>query len=189
MTSTPVPSAPVGLRSGMSFSDWAATGARIARIHSGACWALGDWLLFGERHFPGRYRSAMHVTDLEYQTLRNYAWVARRVEATRRRGSLSFQHHAEVAGLSAVEQDLWLNRAEMHGWSRNELRRRLRCEPEPVLPIAAGSPTVLRVEASNDELQRWRSAAARADQDLADWIRSVADTAAGTLPPRAPAQP
>jgi hypothetical protein len=185
MTSSLARSAPVGLRAGMSFSDWAATGARIARIHSGACWALGDWLLFGERHFPGRYRSAMHVTDLEYQTLRNYAWVAGGGGG----GGGSFQHHAEVAGLSAVEQDLWLNRAEMHGWTRNELRRRLRCEPESAQPIAAGSPTVLRVEASNDELQRWRSAAARADQDLADWIRSVADTAAGTLPPRGPAQP
>src|SRR5215207_7208217 len=114
------------LHAAMSFDEWAAVGQRIARIASGVAWALGDWLLFGQCRFATRYRSALELSGLDYQTLRNYAWVARHVEPGRRREELSFQHHAEVASLPAPEQDLWLQRALTHGWSRNELRRRLR---------------------------------------------------------------
>src|SRR5881398_2378127 len=87
------------LGSEMSFDDWALVGTRIARICGGAAWALGDWLLFGERRFGERYRSALAATNLDYQTLRNYAWVARSFAPARRREHLSFQHHAEVAAL------------------------------------------------------------------------------------------
>src|SRR3954469_13414698 len=114
------------LRPGMSFGDWAAVGQRLSHVSSRATWALGDWLLFGERAFGTRYRTAVEATDLDYQTLRNYAWVAGSFPAHRRRGELSFQHHAELASSSEAEQDLWLNRAVAGAWSRNELRRRLR---------------------------------------------------------------
>ena len=52
------------------------------------------------------------VLQLDYQTLRNYAWVARRFPAGRRRAGVSFAHHAEVARLPEPEQDYWLRRAE-----------------------------------------------------------------------------
>ena len=41
---------------------------------------------------------------LDYQTLRNYAWVARRFAMSRRRDTLSFGHHAEVPALPEPEQ-------------------------------------------------------------------------------------
>src|SRR4051794_11467426 len=125
------------LRDGMRFDEWVAAGRRVARISSRSCWWLGDWLLFGQRTFPNRYRAACDATSLDYQTLRNYAWVAGHVDVSRRRYTLSFQHHAEVAALHGAAQDLWLQRAEAGGWSRNELRRRLAAErrltaePEP----------------------------------------------------------
>jgi hypothetical protein len=40
------------------------------------------------------------ATGLDYQTLRNYAAVARRFELSRRRDNLSFHHHAELCALS-----------------------------------------------------------------------------------------
>ena len=151
-TPLPVParSRCLELRPGMSFDHWAVVGQRIARIRSGSAWALGDWLLFGESNFAGRYRSALDATNLDYQTLRNYAWVARNFDVTRRHDGLSFQHHAEVASLSTAEQDLWLHRAETKGWSRNELRRRLRVQHAAQRRLSARPPTVLRVEASNE---------------------------------------
>jgi hypothetical protein len=56
----------------------------------------------------------------------NMASVAGRFEVSRRRGGLSFSHHAEVAGLPAEEQELWLDRAEVARLSVRSLRSELR---------------------------------------------------------------
>src|SRR3954454_262877 len=96
----------------MTYADWERAGCQLARLSQGVAWALGDWLLYGQAHFAPRYREALVETGLDYQTLRNYAWVARSVPPTRRRARLSFQHHAETAALTEAEQELWLGRAE-----------------------------------------------------------------------------
>ena len=70
-----------------------------------AAWCLGDWLVFGEQAYAGRYRQAIERTSLDYQTLGNYAWVAKRFSLSRRRDELSFGHHSEVAALPEPEQD------------------------------------------------------------------------------------
>jgi hypothetical protein len=80
-------------------------------------------MIYGESAYTGRYREAIEKTSLDYQTLRNYAWVARRFPMSRRRDTLSFGHHAEVAALQGPEQDYWLRKAEELRWSRNQLRR------------------------------------------------------------------
>src|SRR4051794_30841943 len=109
-----------------TFDEWAAMGRELGRLSSGCAWCIGDWVLHGERSYGKRYKMALEATNLDYQTLRNYAHVARRFEMYRRRDTLSFHHHAEVTGMASVaEQDLWLRRAETQGWSRNELRRQL----------------------------------------------------------------
>jgi hypothetical protein len=167
---------PFQLRPGMSFGDWAAVGRRLSHVSSRATWALGDWLLFGERSFGTRYRTAVEATNLDYQTLRNYAWVAGSFAPHRRRCELSFQHHAELAALQDVEQDLWLNRAVTGRWSRNELRRRLRAYRAGLDENADRPALVVRVELTLEDELRWRQAAGQ--QDLMAWLRAVADAAA-----------
>ena len=165
------------LRPGMSFEEWSVLGSRLAHVSSASAWALGDWLLFGQHNFAGRYRVALRETNLDYQTLRNYAWVAGRFRASRRRAGLSFQHHAEVASMTEPEHELWLSRAEAGCWSRNELRRRVamhRSSPHPV----GSSPVVMRFEVAPEEERRWRQAAATKQLPLQDWLRAVADDAA-----------
>jgi len=162
------------LRQGMTYRDWVIVGKRLASVSSASTWALGDWLLFGERSFGHRYREAIEATNLDYQTLRNYAWVAGRFPPRRRRAALSFQHHAEVAALPPAEQDLWLHRAEKECWSRNELRRRLRAHRRP----AGTAPVVVRFELTPEDERRWRRAAASTELDLQAWLRRVADAAA-----------
>jgi hypothetical protein len=166
------------LRPGMSFRDWAAVGRRLSHVSSRATWALGDWLLFGERAYGTRYRTAVEATNLDYQTLRNYAWVAGSFAPHRRRPELSFQHHAELAALPEIEQDLWLNRAVGEGWSRNELRRRVRAKRDGTDPEATRPALVVRVELSLEDELRWRQAADSTKMDLTAWLRTVADLAA-----------
>jgi len=110
----------------LSFSRWLSIGKKLSDVSTSAAWCLGDWLIHGELAYTGRYRDAIKQTSLDYQTLRNYAWVARCFELSRRRETLSFGHHAEVAALPEPEQEYWLRKAEDLGWSRNRLRREVR---------------------------------------------------------------
>lgn len=177
MTTAPS-SAALQLRQGMSYRDWVTVGKRLASVSSASTWALGDWLLFGERSFGHRYRAAIEATNLDYQTLRNYAWVAGRFAAHRRRGALSFQHHAEVAAMPEAEQDLWLQRAQNECWSRNELRRRIRRHRAMLEDISSEPAVVVRFELSAEDERRWRLAADSTALDLEAWLRNVADAAA-----------
>ena len=165
----------------VDFDTWAALGSRIAGVASSCAWCLGDWLVFGERAYGKRYRTALGATSLDYQTLRNYAWVARRFPVSRRRDTLSFQHHAEVAALPEPERDLWLRRAERTHWSRNELRRRLRARRIASPGAGEQADVVLRVEVTTDRERRWRQAATALDEQLTDWMSRAADAAADSV--------
>lgn len=168
------------LAPGLTLERWVAVGQRLARIGSASAWWLGDWLLYGQRTYGQRYKVALEESQLDYQTLRNYAWVAGRFDVSRRRDRLSFQHHAEVAARPEAEQDLWLARAEREHWSRNELRRQLRCARLQRGEGAARprDDVVVRVEVPGSREQRWRDAATVAEQELIDWIASAVDEAA-----------
>jgi Thioredoxin len=167
----------VGLQlpANLSFDRWRAFGQRLGGLANASTWWLGDWAAYGERRFGERYTAAMAVTGFDYQTLRNYAYIARRFDVSRRRDTLSFAHHAEVAALPASEQEEWLDRAEQNGWSRNELRTRLRDEKR-----RRKAPRVefLRFGVDRRRAERWRKAAEASGLELTDWLVAVADEAA-----------
>jgi hypothetical protein len=169
------------LPQGMPINAWRALGRQIFVISDSSAWWLGDWLIYGQSEYPDRYKKAIADTSLDYQTLRNYAWVARRFTPGRRRERLSFQHHAEVASLPESEQDVWLLRAEQHGWSRNELRRQVQSS-------RGGDRQVVHIQMNlvADQKQRWQEAAERAEQDLLGWIVAILDHAASSALEAAP---
>jgi hypothetical protein len=157
---------------------WKHIGLQISTIGDATAWWLGDWLIYGEDKYPDRYLRAISETVFNYQTLRNYAWVARRFPPSRRRDTLSFQHHAEVAALESGEQDRWLDEAVKHGWSRNRLRHHLQAERRGNTPRIE---TVLRVRASEEQRGRWETAAERSHRPLAEWVVEALDSAATIL--------
>lgn len=160
---------------GMPIGAWRNLGRQIFVISDSSAWWLGDWLIYGQAEYPDRYKHAVAETSLDYQTLRNYAWVARRFSPNRRREKLSFQHHAEVASLAEDDQEICLNQAEEHSWSRNELRRQIQGRREG---RDAGEITHLQMNLVADQKQRWQEAAGRAEKDLLVWIVSILDHAA-----------
>ena len=167
---------PVGIRFDpvLPFEQWQQIGLRLALHASASTWWLGDWLAYGQYKYGRRYRNAISATGLDYQTLRNYASVARRFELSRRRDKLSFQHHAEVCALPRSEQDAWLDRAEQNHWARNELRRQLRLARRQLVgpedPSEPDSFVPLAIFASSDQITRWRQLAHQAHQTLNAWI-------------------
>jgi predicted HicB family RNase H-like nuclease len=110
----------------LSFDKWLDIGMYLSAVTTSSAWCLGDWLAYGIESFSGRYRDALEQTSLDYQTLRNYVWVAKRFPRSRRRVALSFGHHAEVAALPEPEQDFWLRKAEEFTWSVKQLRQEVR---------------------------------------------------------------
>jgi hypothetical protein len=162
------------LRSDLPLDDWKVVGERISAICDSSSWWIGDWLLFGRANYPDRYRQAIRETSLDYQTLRNYAWVAGRFSVSRRRDTLSFQHHLEVASLPSEQQDVWLNRAEKFAWSRNELRSKLKAQLQTGRRTAKVEVTV-RLNVSAERKERWQAAAERAGVDIVRWIAAALD--------------
>ena len=168
------------LPSGLGMADWVSLGWQLFVVADSSAWWLGDWLIYGESHFPDRYELMIAETGLDYQTLRNYAWVARKYPADQRRERLSFQHHAEAASLPEPERGGWLERAESGRWSRNELRRRLR-EDRAGRHIAGDVLFTLNVLRERQE--RWQRAALSAQLQLDEWIVQILDRAAGPAVP------
>lgn len=163
----------------ITFDYWQQAGARVARMANASAWYLGDWLAYGESQYANRYRSAVEAVGVSYQTLRNYAWVARRFPLSRRRDTLTFFHHMEVAKLSPREQDRWLDLAAERSWSVRKLRQQLRSGELTADRSEVKSATPLRIETETQRVDRWRAAAARASVPLTHWVVSCLDAAAG----------
>ena len=162
----------------MTLDAWVSVGRQIAVILDASTWWLGDWLIYGRETYPDRYRHAIDRTGLSYQTLRNYAWIARAFPVSRRRDGLSMQHHAEVITLAEEAQNAWLDRAEDQGWSVTQLRRRLKGDRGGSPARVAGPTFVLKMNIDMERQRRWEQAAERSGADLAYWISKALDQAA-----------
>lgn len=169
----------VGLHMPMSlgYTDWERAGNQLAAMIDSSAWCLGDWLVYGKANFSDRYKRAIRSAGLKYQTLRNYAWVARRFSLERRRSALTFQHHAEVASLPPAEQERWLNEAERGDWSTKQLRGRLR---DVTIAGSAPNPTsvIPRIAVNDTRLLRWREAADQTGAGFDNWVVEALDRAA-----------
>ena len=191
--------------SDLSERSWEWIGASLRELTNSSAWWLADWLIFGEAAYGWRrYREAIERTGLDYQTLRNYAWVGRRFEHHRRRDSLSFAHHAEVTRLSPPEQDYWLRKAEQQKWSRNELRKAVRASLaeqslKAEVPPSSGSEaqevtrlaeparadkrprkaTTLTIELSADQMDYYSELAAAHGLPVDKWVTQVLDASDG----------
>jgi hypothetical protein len=166
----------------LSFEMWQEIGSQIFLVVNSCAWWVGDWLVYGEDSFGDRYNRVIMDTSLNYQTLRNYTWVTKKFTMSRRRDSLSFGHHAEVAALTEAEQDEWLTRAERFTWSRNELRRRIRSarlanQSQP-LHRGEAKTIILKIDVVVESLDRWQHAAERMNCSVAEWIITALDRVA-----------
>lgn len=166
----------------LSIESWKGIGERIWQISKSSSWWLGDWLVYGQDRYPERYSKAMKESLLDYQTLKNYAWVARKFPPSRRRGDLSLQHHAEVASLPEREQDAWLDLTVSHRWTRNELRRRLRSAHDGSDEAKEPTSFQIQLKLNEERRQRWERAAIGSGLDLIQWIQSILDQASVASP-------
>lgn len=115
-------------RPDISFGDWVEHGRRLGVVGRSAGWWIGDWLGYGNAAYGERYARAARITGYDVQTLMNMVYIASRFDPSRRRENLSWSHHAEVAALTAEDQERLLGRAEAERLSVRCLREEMRRE-------------------------------------------------------------
>ena len=122
----------LALASGLPYERWEAIGRALWAMEWGRLWWLGDWLAYGEHVYGERAAQAEALDGYDYATLSGARWVSGCIDVGRRRPTLSFAHHREVAALEPLEQERWLAAAAREGWSLQELRAVLRAAPTPL---------------------------------------------------------
>jgi hypothetical protein len=127
-------------------------GRWLGAIGRASAWWIGDWIRYGSARYGDKYAPASHLTGYDVQSLMNMAYVSGRFEVSRRRPGLSFSHHAELAGLSPEDQELWLDRVEAGGLSVRALRVELRkARRRSAARLSAGERPTAPDEADGDE--------------------------------------
>lgn len=109
----------------LDFDQWVFCGGALHKIEGAVQWWLGDWWTHGEKRYGARkalFEEGQPLADMNFQTVRNYGWVANKVATSVRTDVLTFQHHLFVARLPPAEQREWLDRAERESWSSNQLK-------------------------------------------------------------------
>lgn len=89
--------------------------------------AIGDAINYAESMFGEEAAQIIDSEKWTEATVRNYAWVAAKVDKTvRRMDKLDFSHHQVVGGMETSQQKLWLDRAaegeEGVPWTRARLK-------------------------------------------------------------------
>ena len=108
----------------LSFEEWNELGGKLADAERTIGFLIGDWINYGDGRYGDKYNEALAFTGLAYQTLRDYAYVARKVELSSREDNLTFKHHLAVAKIKETEeQRYWLNQAVKEDLSVERLRK------------------------------------------------------------------
>jgi hypothetical protein len=108
----------------LNFDEWDNLGQKLAPIGKSIGFIIGDWVNHGDGRYGEKYQDALGKTGLSYQTLANYAYVARKVQFSCRHENLGFEHHYVVAKLKTDEEKKhWLDLADQHDLSVRRLRK------------------------------------------------------------------
>lgn len=111
-----------------SFQEYEAVGTFIKYAHKASPWWLADWLRYGEAREDWRAKlsQAVDITGLSEKTLKNVRAIGAIDPDVRRTSTVDFSLHGEVAGMPEADQRVWLERAEVEGWTQRELRLSIR---------------------------------------------------------------
>src|SRR6266446_5649490 len=136
-------------------------------------WAIGDFLVAGVKGGLKPRVLKRHVREilgnrksLAWGTISNYMVTCKAIEFSRRRESLSFSHHVEVAKYPPEEQDRYLERAaavrvSVREFKKmvHELQRQKMTMEERVAQAAKEKPLRLWIEVSEKERDQLREIA------------------------------
>ena len=119
------------LKGDITEDDADALGYALKKVDSALQFWIGDWaLLYLDDDMDDNQRGDVYAFlaekfGIEHKTLNNYASICRALEVSRRRETLTFSHHAELAYLPESLQgheEKFLDEAIINQWSVRQLR-------------------------------------------------------------------
>jgi hypothetical protein len=127
----------------LSFTDCVNELVSLCRSLNSSPWWIGGAINFLEqthlssdedrKKYGVKYKGALAATKLDVQTLRNYSYVDRKVEASLRRDELTWSHHLLIAALPAKEQSKYLQEAIKNQWTVAQMRKVLRTQNKAII--------------------------------------------------------
>lgn len=123
----------------LTYDQYELFAGAFGAVNRSCAWWIGDLLNAAEAVHGESFAQIAYRTGLSEQTLLNRKYVCAHVPPSRRRATLPFSVHAEVAPLSAKQQKYWLDRAEKGGWTRDILREHMRAKRKEEKPTIPGS--------------------------------------------------
>ena len=147
----------------LSWEEWYAVGLRLQEAEgrvairlSALWWWLGDWLRYGEQHWPKEFAQAVDELKARYSdtTLRQMMWVAERIPAVNRLTGLSWPKHRAVAALPEPEQRVVLEQVLEEGWTLPELRSEVSQRRRRSAYGIASTPTLQTAPPASGESSR-----------------------------------
>ena len=117
----------------LDLEEWIRIGEFIRLTNQASQWWWGDWLNMGEDKFGEKASQALEITRWDEETLRQYAWVCRKVPAATRVTGVPFTHYRELAKLPEKEQKKWAEQVVDQQLSRRQLKIAMKdSDSEPV---------------------------------------------------------
>jgi hypothetical protein len=145
------------LEPGLPYERWIAIGQTLRTIEHGIQFWLGDWYNYGEASYGDKAAQAVEIgaeAGYEGSTVQTYAWVAGRIEPSRRLEKLAFSHHQSVASLEPDEQDELLRKADENDWAVRDTREAAQ-ELKAATGRAEARPAWSLEEAIREALKPW----------------------------------
>ena len=119
----------VGLQlpeSKVSIERWLTYGKQLREVQGALRWCIGDWLNYGELKYGEMYSQGYALfPEYHESSIRHMRRVAEIFPVVRRRTSVTWSEHAEIASRPIEEQEQWLDELEM-GMTRHDLRLALK---------------------------------------------------------------
>ena len=107
-----------------TFDEWLAAGNTLLTLHWANNWLIGDLLVQGEERFGDLIAQLADWRSAD--TIGDWAWVARKIPAERRRESVPWSLHRDVIAFPPNEQERLLGMAESGEWTRAQMLRHLK---------------------------------------------------------------
>ena len=109
-----------------TYEEWEAAFEWVQRVDKVSQFWVGDLLAYGDRY--GEMMSqVLEATEYAEQSCKNAKHVCATIPPERRKPSIGFAKHQEIAALETEEeQDHWLNKCEQENLTREALRAQIK---------------------------------------------------------------
>lgn len=109
-----------------TLEEWIPTWEYARKFEGAIQFCLGDLLNYGVKNL-GENEISQYLDGKDYSTLQNYKYVCNQIPASRRRESVTFSVHYEIASVDGVKfQDKLLDEAEIEQLTVKEIKEKKR---------------------------------------------------------------